>query len=119
MRYLQTLRRFTDDGKLAGAYEKSGGLCAPHLVRVIECGAGHAGLGRLLDRTLALWETTREALQRFVEKHDYRNTRPFTEAEAESCLRAFEVLAGRRGVHGNDLHAAVAVRPRATTLERT
>jgi len=78
---------------------------------------GAPGLSHLLDRTLGKWEELRKDLDRFVRKHDYRNQEPFTEAEASSYRRAFEMLSGRRGVWGNDVHAlAGGVRPGAWSL---
>lgn len=101
--YLLTLLRFIDDPQFARAYAKSEGICAPHLLTAVELGGGTRELARLLDRALATWDELRRDLDRFVGKHDYRNEEPFTEAEASSYRRAFEMLSGRRGVWGNDV----------------
>jgi hypothetical protein len=110
--YLATALRFIDDPQFARAYAKSEGICAPHLLAAVEIGGSSPGSGHLVDRTLAKWEELRKDVDRFVSKHDYRNRAPFTEAEASSPRRAFEMLAGRQGVWGNDLHGrAVGVVP--------
>jgi hypothetical protein len=110
--YLATLLQFVDDPQFARAYAKSEGMCAPHLLAAVELGRSSPGLAHLLDRTLTKWEELRKDVDRFVSKHDYRNRAPFTEAEASSPRRAFEMLGGRPGVWGNDLHGrAVGVVP--------
>jgi hypothetical protein len=112
VRYLATLTRFVDDPQLARAHAKSDGLCAPHLLAAVELSSGTAELGRLLDLTMLKWDALRRDLDGFVAKHDYRNRIPFTEAEATSYRRAFETVAGRRGVWGSDLHdREAAIRP--------
>ena len=117
--YLLTLVRFVDDPQFARAYAKSDGICVPHMLSALELSAGTPGLACLLDRTLAKWEELRKNLDRFISKHDYRNCEAFTEAEASSYRRAFEMLGGRRGVWGNDIHGLAvgvypATRPQAT-----
>lgn len=100
--YILALLRYIDDPQFARAYARSKGICVPHMLDAIEAGAGTPGLGCLLDRTLAKWEEHRQNLDRFVSKHDYRNREPFTEAEASSYRRAFEMLSGGRGLWGDD-----------------
>ncbi len=117
--YVGTILRFVDDPQFVRAYAESEGLCLPHLLDAVERGRGVAGLRRLLDRTLPKWEALRSDLERFVGKHDYRNAEPFSEPEASSYERAYRMLAGRRGVYGNDLHRAeleLRVRDLATRL---
>src|SRR5262249_53977467 len=96
-RYLITLTVFVDDPQLARAYAKSDGLCVPHLLAAVDLSHGTAELGRLLDLTMAKWDALRRDLEGFVGKHDYRNRVPFTEAEASSYRRAFEMVAGGEG----------------------
>ena len=80
------------------------------------CPPGAPARGRrdrrlLVTRTLPKWAELRRDLQGFVDKHDYRNRRPFTEAESTAYLRALEVLTGAPGLFANDLRAgARAVR---------
>ena len=99
-RYLSTLTLFVDDPQLAPAYAESDGLCVPHQLAAVDLSPNTAELGRLLDLTIQKWDALRRDLEGFIGKHDYRNRVPFTEAEASSYRRAFEVVAGRRGVWG-------------------
>ena len=110
--YLDILLSFMADPQLAAAYEQSNGLCLPHLLRAIDGGAEREALGELCRQTLAKWETLRQDLEGFVAKYDYRNREAFTEAERTSYTRAFEAVAGRARLFGNDLHTARAVRAR-------
>jgi hypothetical protein len=112
--YLSTLTRFVDDPPLAEAYAKSDGLCVPHLLAAMEWEPGTPAIARLLESTLSKWEALRRDLEGFVGKHDYRNRAPFTEAEASSYRRAFDLMAGRRGVWTCDLPG----RTPATALRR-
>jgi hypothetical protein len=105
-RCLTTVVKFFDDPDLRAAYARSDGLCAPHMLRALEVNAGDSGARELLDRTVAKWTRFREDIERFVGKHDYRNREPFTDAEAASYMRAFEMMAGAKGLFGNDLGAA-------------
>jgi len=62
------------------------------------------------------WDALRRDLEGFVGKHDYRNRVPFTDAEASSYRRAFEMMAGRQGAWGSDLHDREAATLAATTI---
>jgi Family of unknown function (DUF6062) len=103
-RYLQTLVSFVNEPDLQLAYARSDGLCVPHAIRAVEIGPGADDVRELLDRTLPKWARFRQDLESFIRKHDYRNTAPYTDAELDSCRRAFETLTGVEGLFGNDLH---------------
>jgi hypothetical protein len=96
-RYLQAAMQFVDDPQLDYARARSQGLCVPHVIRALELGAGSPRADRLIAQTLPKWAELRRDLLGFVTKHDYRNTKPFTEAEGTAYLRAFETLAGGLG----------------------
>jgi hypothetical protein len=102
-RYLHAVVRFVDDEELRAAYESSDGVCLPHLMRAVDAATDARRVETLLDRTRVRWASLRRDLAGFVAKHDHRSRAPFTAAEAESCERAFAILAGGRGVFGNDL----------------
>jgi hypothetical protein len=104
---LEAVLRFADDPEFERAYERSGGLCAPHLLAVAGRGAATPGVEMIVEQTLAKWQALRADLGRFVAKHEYRNTAPITDDEARAYQRAFETLAGGRNVFGNDLHPGV------------
>jgi hypothetical protein len=95
-RYLDTMLTFADDGDLRAAYAFSDGLCVPHLVQAVERGGERADA--LVACTRQAWARIGRDLAAFVGKHDHRNREPYTEAEATACARAFEMLAGARGV---------------------
>jgi len=97
-RYLETLVHFIDDAALRAAYAQSDGLCVPHVILVVEQGTETARVETLVARTREAWSRIGRDLAAFVGKHDHRNREPYTEAEATSRARAFEMLAGARGV---------------------
>jgi hypothetical protein len=101
-RYLDTILDFIDDPEFQRAYAQSSGLCVPHAVRVVERRPGRAGLRRLLDETTAKWSELRHRLAEFVRKQDDRNTETISEVEKDAWAMALEVVAGARGVFGND-----------------
>lgn len=109
--YLDAIVEYIDDPQFARAYARSPGLCVPHVVLAIERAAGAAGIASLMRQGLTKWETLRSELQRFTEKHEYRNRMPFTEAEASSVTRVFETLAGAPGVFSHDVRRDSRMRP--------
>jgi hypothetical protein len=110
--YIATMLDFADDPEFVRAYRRSSGLCLPHVMATVAHRPGASGIATILDRTLAQWETIRSDLERFVAKHEYRNAEPINADEADACRRAFEALAGRRGVFGTDLQRRQAPSPR-------
>jgi hypothetical protein len=104
-RYLATLVQFVDDEALRAAYAPSDGLCVPHLIQTLEGQSDPARVDTLVALTREAWARIGRDLAGFVGKHDHRNTEPYTEAETASRARAFEMLAGARGLFGNHLHA--------------
>jgi hypothetical protein len=104
-RYVELALQFVDDPQFDQAYRRSQGLCVPHVVRALRLGAGTAEAQQLVTRTLPKWAELRRDLQGFVDKHDYRKRRPFTEAESTAYLRALEMIAGAPGLFGSDLRA--------------
>jgi uncharacterized protein DUF6062 len=105
-RYLETLVQFIDDEAMRAAYAQSDGLCVPHVILAVEQGSEPAHVEALVARTREAWVRIGRDLAAFIGKHDHRNREPYTEAEAISRARAFEMLAGARGVFGNDPRAS-------------
>jgi len=103
-RYLEALVTFIDEGDLLAAYARSDGLCVSHLFAALEVGGDRPQARTLVTRTREKWTRLRQELESFVAKHDYRNRELYTEAEATSYTRAFDLLAGARGIFGNDIH---------------
>jgi len=103
-RDLETLVAFINEGDLQAAYARSDGLCVPHLFAAVDAGGDRPEVRALVDRTRQNWLKVGREIGAFVSKHDYRNREPYTEAEAASYRRAFEILVGARNVFGNDVH---------------
>ena len=82
------------DDRLETTYEASDGVCVPHMVLALERGRQRPETARLLDATLAKWRALREALARFVAKHDHRNREPVAPQEAQALRRAPATLRG-------------------------
>jgi hypothetical protein len=112
-RYLDTMVTFADDEALRVAYARSDGLCLPHVVLAVE--RGNENADTLVARTREAWARIGRDLATFVSKHDHRNREPYTEAEAAACARAFEMLAGARGIFGS---ARVSTTPSAPSSAR-
>jgi hypothetical protein len=113
---LLTFLTFVEDGDLQAAYAASDAICLPHLLRAIDLAPDSRELRVLVDRTREKWEKVRRDLASFVAKHDHRNRAPYTDDDAASYVRAFEIAAGARGLFGNDLAAArgqARIRPAA------
>lgn len=102
--YLQTVLEFTGDPQFDRAFERSPGLCLPHVLRLVALGPGHARLETILERVETKWRRLQAELKGSVAKRDDRATEPFTEAEAASWTLAIELLAGAPGIFGNELH---------------
>jgi hypothetical protein len=100
---LRTLAGVVEDAEMATAYAASDGVCLPHVVRAVDLAPGSRGTRILIERTLPRWRALRGTLQSFIAKHDYRNRAAYTADEAASYERSFEVLAGAKGLFGNDL----------------
>ncbi|PWU24171.1 MAG: hypothetical protein C5B48_07325 [Candidatus Rokuibacteriota bacterium] len=111
-RYVETALRFVQDPEFERAYGKSQGLCIPHAVRVLEIGAGGTAARELLTRTLPKWAELRRDLSGFLDKHDYRNRKPFTEAEGSAYVRAIEILTGAPGLFPNQMRREQVSAPR-------
>jgi len=104
--YLLTILDFTGDPQFDRAFDRSSGLCLPHVLRLAALGAAHSNLATVLERIETKWRRLQTELKSFVAKHDYRTTEPFSDAEARSWTLAIELLAGAPGVFGNDLHSS-------------
>jgi len=102
-RYLAIMVTLADDGDLQAAYAGSDGLCLPHLVAAVADHGTRPETSTLVERTRDKWRRLGQDIAGFVGKHDYRNREPYSDAERASYLRAFEMLAGARGVFGNDV----------------
>jgi hypothetical protein len=102
-RYVESALRFSGDAQFGSAYEHSQGLCVPHALLAVARATADRPAHPLLARTIPKWVELRRDLEGFISKHDHRNRRPCTEAEATAPVRAFEVLTGAHGLASRDL----------------
>jgi hypothetical protein len=102
-RYLVAVLRLAAGAGFDEAFERSDGLCVPHLELLTARHAGAPALDGLVERTVAKWERLRHTVQSFRDKHDHRSQAPITAEEAAAWRLALEMLAGAPGVFGNDL----------------
>ena len=110
--------RLIDDAELAAAYAAADPICLPHVIRAVELSPQSAAVRGLVERTREKWQTIRGVLRSFIDKHDYRNRAAYTEDEAASYARAFEVLAGAKGLLGSDLLAGRGAARKSSTPAR-
>ncbi len=111
--YLRTIFDFSGDPEFDRAFDRSWGVCLPHLLHLVQIGRDHARLEPVLTKVEDKWRQLQDLLKRFIEKHDYRATEKFTEEEAESWRQAVEMLAGGFGLFGNALHPGRRAMPSA------
>lgn len=98
---LQTLVAFLDDPEFSAAYERSDGLCLPHLERALSL-ASPATAIRLRQMTVPRLEHLKWELEEFGRKRDYRYAGEERGEEGTAWLRAIEFFVGKPQVFGND-----------------
>jgi hypothetical protein len=101
---LATLLTSLPEADFAQRFEASGGLCLPHMMRTVEQHASHPALNALIESQRRKYARMIAELAAFRRKHDDRLTGSPWGTEADSWLRAIEMLAGKPGVYGTDLH---------------
>ncbi len=111
-RAVDALAVFAGELAFQRAYEESDGLCVPHTVQAVERAAGRPEAETLARLTVRRWEVLRRRVERFVAKHDHRNTEPFSDDEVGAWRRALATIAGEPGLFGDD-RALAAGGPRS------
>lgn len=101
---LETLLNFLHDPEFASRFEGSAGLCCIHTMRAAARSDSHPHLRTLIEVQRGKYSHLVEELEEFSRKHDYHFSQEPWGAESDSWLRAIELLAGRPGVFGNDVH---------------
>lgn len=101
-RYLRTLLDFLPEPEFARDFERSFGLCLPHLALAVERERDHPHLGILLELELKKLETLKGELKEFIRKFDYRFAHEPRGEEGTSWWRAIELFVGKPGVFGNE-----------------
>ncbi|MFQ5801835.1 MAG: DUF6062 family protein [Candidatus Methylomirabilales bacterium] len=109
--YLKTCLEFLPDFEFRRAFEKSSGLCLPHVYLAISTQPNHSNLPELLKLQAAKIEVVRAELSAFIRKQDYRFRGELVGEEGSAWLRSIELLAGKAGVFGPD-------RPRIALMAR-
>jgi hypothetical protein len=80
----------SDEGR--AAYERSAGLCLPHLLAATR--RGGSGLPALIEHQSRVWERLEVELNEFARKSDYRFSDETIEAERDAWRRALLLLSG-------------------------
>ena len=102
-RHLDALLEMSSDARLGDAFDRSDGLCAPHVERLLETASDRRAVEDVARRAIARWRAILRGVTSFVDKHDHRNRERITDAEARSWRLALELLAGAPHVFGSDV----------------
>jgi len=100
--YLRTLLDFLAELEFARNFERSFGLCLPHLFLAVEQDRDHPNIGILLDLEMKKLKDLRWELKEFIRKHDYRFASEPMGKEGTSWRRAIELFTGKPDVFGNE-----------------
>jgi hypothetical protein len=101
---LETILNFLAEADFARRFESSAALCVIHTKRLAEAHGSHPQLPLLIAMQRRKYAQLVGELEEFCRKHDYRFSHEPWGAEADSWLRAIELLAGKPDVFGNDVH---------------
>ncbi len=99
-RAAEVLRGGLKDAEFKAAYDRSDGVCIPHLRWMLADArsADQHARQALVERAMARLEQLRGELAEYVRKHDYRFQHEPYGSEREAPLRALAFFAGERGV---------------------
>ncbi len=111
-RYLFYFLEFLKDPQFERAFDRSAGLCLPHLLQMVELGPTHPNSAIVVERTERKWHELQARLKSFIAKNSFASSEPITPEDARSLILALELLAGGMGIFGNDLHREASVRNR-------
>jgi hypothetical protein len=101
---LETILRSLHEAEFACRLVNSAALCIIHTMRVAEVDDAHPHLPLLIEMQGRKYAHLVEELEEFRRKHDHRFSHECWGAESDSWLRAIELLTGKPGVFGNDVH---------------
>jgi len=99
---LRTILEFMGEAAFAGAFDRSAGLCLPHLYAAMAVGRDHPNLGILLAAHERRWQDLAWELEEFSRKFDYRYADEARGRESSSWHRVLEVFVGRAGTFGSE-----------------
>jgi hypothetical protein len=96
--HLNDLLDFFNDSTLAPKFEKSFGLCLPHLQMAVDKFPEHANLPHLLESERKKFAALKSELAEFDRKRSYEFAKEPKSAEQTSWQRTVELFVGKRGV---------------------
>jgi len=99
---LRTILEFMGEAAFAGAFDRSAGLCLPHLYGAMAVGRDHPNLGILLAAHESRWQDLAWELEEFSRKFDYRYADEARGRESSSWHRVLEVFVGHTGAFGSE-----------------
>jgi hypothetical protein len=93
--YLHELLTWFDDAEMRAAFDRSFGLCLPHLDLAIARYREHENLPRLVEAERQKCESLSAELEEFLRKLDYQYAPEPRGAEQDSWRRVVELCAGK------------------------
>lgn len=99
--YLKTFATACDDGEFLEAYQRSGGVCLPHLRAVFKL-ANASVTPKLLAAHRLLWVRLRDQLDEFARKYLAEHQDEPIGVEGDSWQRAVRALAGDEALFGRE-----------------
>ncbi len=82
---------------LTMAFAQSGGLCLPHMARLMAHGANHANLPAWLTAQQERLQTLQAELREFIRKQDYHFAHASYGSEADAWQRVVALFVGTGG----------------------
>ena len=101
--HLNELMDALGDEEALSAYNRSKGICLPHLLIMEELYSSHANFSLFFEAQLAKTKALRDTLDEFIRKQDFRFRDQITPEEAKSPKAAMEFLVGKPGVFANEM----------------
>jgi hypothetical protein len=97
---LKTILEFIGEPEFTEAFDRSAGLCLPHLYAAMAVGRDHPNLPMLLTMQEKRWQDLLWELEEFARKFDYRYADEAKGRESSSWHRALDAFVGRVAVFG-------------------
>ncbi len=95
---LRNLLEHIGQDEFAVGFERSAGLCLPHLRQMIEVESSARAKAHVLALQQAIWSRLQKDLELFYDKQDYHHLRDDMGAEGDSPRRAIESFSGADGL---------------------
>lgn len=95
---LRNLLEYIEDDEFAAGFERSAGLCLPHLRMTLDRSGQTSAKARLLAIEQGIWSRLQGELTEYLRKHDYNFADEEMGAEGDSPLRVIEQMSGKKGL---------------------